>query len=157
MCLVNDAVYIAKYADGKHAGEWAAVGAEFQVPYVFKKLFSKEPIEFEDYCNIRSVKTAMYLDMNEGLPDGEHDYRFIGKTGSFVPILPGMGGGELLREKEGKYYAVGGTKGYRWLESEVVRKIEKVYSVINTEYAENMAKAAVDHISEFCDYNELIS
>lgn len=157
MCLVNDAVYIAKYADGKHAGEWTAVGAEFQVPYVFKKLFSKEPVEFEDYCNIRSVKTAMYLDMNEGLLDGEHDYQFIGKTGSFVPILPGMGGGELLREKEGKYYAVGGTKGYRWLESEVVQKMEKVYSVINTEYAENMAKAAVEHISEFCDYNELIS
>ena len=39
MCLVNDAVYIAKYKDGKHAGEWTATGTEFQVPYVFKTLF----------------------------------------------------------------------------------------------------------------------
>ena len=45
MCLVNDAVYIAKYKDGKHAGEWTATGTQFQVPYVFKKLFTKEPIE----------------------------------------------------------------------------------------------------------------
>ena len=33
MCLVNDAVYIAKYKDGKHAGEWTATGTQFQVPY----------------------------------------------------------------------------------------------------------------------------
>lgn len=67
MCLVNDAVYIAKYKDGKHAGEWSATGAQFAVPYVFKKLFSKEPIEFEDMCEAKSVSTALYLDMNEGL------------------------------------------------------------------------------------------
>lgn len=42
MCLVNDAVYIAKYKDGKHAGEWTATGTQFQIPYVFKKLFSRE-------------------------------------------------------------------------------------------------------------------
>ena len=69
MCLVNDAVYIAKYKDGKHAGEWTATGTQFQVPYVFKKLFSKEPIEFEDMCETKSVTSALYLDMNEGLPD----------------------------------------------------------------------------------------
>lgn len=69
MCLVNDAVYIAKYKDGKHAGEWTATGTQFQVPYVFKKLFSKEPIEFEDMCETKSVTSALYLDMNENLPD----------------------------------------------------------------------------------------
>lgn len=65
MCLVNDAVYIAKYLDG----EWTATGTQFQVPYVFKTLFSKEPIEFGDLCETKSVTTALYLDMNEGLPD----------------------------------------------------------------------------------------
>ena len=30
MCLVNDAVYIAK-----HDGKWDATGAQFAVPYVF--------------------------------------------------------------------------------------------------------------------------
>lgn len=65
MCLVNDAVYIAKYDNG----EWTATGTQFQVPYVFKKLFSREPIEFDDMCETKSVTSALYLDMNEDLPD----------------------------------------------------------------------------------------
>ena len=69
MCLVNNAVYIAKYKDGKHAGEWTATGTQFQIPYVFKKLFSKEPIEFNDLCETKSVTTALYLDRNENLSD----------------------------------------------------------------------------------------
>lgn len=67
MCLVNDAVYIAKYKDGKHAGEWTATGTQFAVPYVFKKLFSKEDICFEDLCETKAVSSALYLDMNEGM------------------------------------------------------------------------------------------
>lgn len=68
MCLVNDAVYIARYKnDDGIPGKWTATGAQFAVPYVFKKLFSKEPIEFEDMCEAKSVSTALYLDMNEGL------------------------------------------------------------------------------------------
>lgn len=74
MCLVNDAVYIAKYKDG----DWTATGTQFQVPYVFKTLFSKEKLEFEDMCETKSVSSALYLDSNEGLPDvsayeKEHD------------------------------------------------------------------------------------
>ena len=69
MCLVNNSVYIAKYKDGKHAGEWTATGTQFQIPYVFKKLFSKEPIEFDDLCETKSVTTALYLDRNENLSD----------------------------------------------------------------------------------------
>lgn len=65
MCLVNDAVYIAKYDTGK----WTATGTQFQVPYVFKTLFSKESIAFEDMCETKSVTGgALYLDMNENLP-----------------------------------------------------------------------------------------
>ena len=84
MCLVNDAVYIAKYAsveecmgwhgvipgdNFKKAGKWTATGTQFQVPYVFKKLFSHDPIEFDDMCETKSVTSALYLDMNENLPD----------------------------------------------------------------------------------------
>ena len=68
-CLVNDAVYIARFADGKNAGKWTPTGKQFAVPYVFKSLFSKEPIEFEDLCETMSVTTALYLDSNEMLPD----------------------------------------------------------------------------------------
>lgn len=85
MCLVNDAVYIAKYASAEtceelygyvpgenkdHPLTWTATGTQFQVPYVFKTLFSKEPIEFDDMCETKSVsKGALYLDANEHLPD----------------------------------------------------------------------------------------
>ena len=67
MCLVNDAVYIAK---DNETGEWSATGTQFAVPYVFKKLFSKESITFEDMCETKSVgKGDLYLDMNEKLVD----------------------------------------------------------------------------------------
>lgn len=85
MCLVNDAVYIARYADAEscekmygyvpgdnqeHPLQWTATGTQFAVPYVFKTLFSHEPIVFEDMCETKSVtKGALYLDKNETLPD----------------------------------------------------------------------------------------
>ena len=67
MCLVNDAVYIAKYSMGGEG--WTATGTQFAVPYVFKKLFSREDILFEDLCETKSVTSALYLDMNENYPD----------------------------------------------------------------------------------------
>ena len=120
-CLVNDAVYIAKY----QGGGWTATGAQFQHPYVFKKLFSKEQIEFIDLCEIKSVtgESSLYLDLNEGLGEDEHNYQFVGRTGEFCPIKEGSGGGLLYREKDGKYFAATGTKGYRWLESESIRNL----------------------------------
>ena len=152
MCLVNDAVYIAKYKGGKHDGEWTATGAEFQHPYVFKRLFSKEPIEFRDLCEVKTVTSAMYLDFNEDLDEGEHQYRFVGKTGLFTPVIDGVGGGVLYREKDGKYYAVGGTKGYRWLEAEMVEELG-LEDKVDFSYFDTLAKDARDHISEFGDYS----
>lgn len=65
MCLVNNAVYIAR-----DNGKWTATGAQFAVPYVFKKLFTKESITFDDMCETKSVgKGDLYLDRNEGMPD----------------------------------------------------------------------------------------
>lgn len=190
MCLVNDAVYIAKYKDGKHAGEWTATGTQFQVPYVFKKLFSKEPIEFEDMCETKSVTSALYLDMNEGLPDvseleaerdrlakkdppmeGEglseeiakgHNYHFIGKVGQFCPIKPGCGGGILLRETENKktgekgYAAATGSKGFRWLESEMVRELGKENDIDRT-YYNNLVDEAVKSLSSYGDFERFVA
>lgn len=161
MCLVNDAVYIAKYKDGKHAGEWTATGAQFAVPYVFKTLFSKEDIQFEDMCETKSVSTALYLDTNEGLPEDEHDYHFIGKVSSFCPIKSGCGGGELLREgkdKEGniKYYAATGSKGYRWLESEMVEQLGK-QNDIDRSYYDAMVDNAINEIDKNGDYEWFVS
>ena len=161
MCLVNDAVYIAKYKDGKHAGEWTATGTQFAVPYVFKKLFSGEPIEFKDMCETKSVATALYLDANEDLPENEHSYHFIGKVGSFCPIKPGCGGGELLREgkdKEGniKYSSATGAKGYRWLESEMVKELGKE-DCIDRSYYDKLVNDAADTIAKYGDISWFIS
>lgn len=150
-CLVNDAVYIAKYKDGKHKGEWTATGAQFAHPYVFKNLFSKEPILFDDLCETKSVSSYLYLDMNEKAPD-DHDYRFVGKVGSFCPIKSNCGGGLLLREKDGKYYSVTGSKGYRWLEAEVVKELNKE-SDIDLNYFKNLTNTAIEAIEQYADFD----
>lgn len=153
MCLVNDAVYIAKYQDG----DWTATGTQFQIPYVFKTLFSKQPIEFEDMCETKSVTSALYLDMNESLPENEHDYVFIGKVGRFCPIKPGCGGGVLCREAtdpktgEKKYASATGAKGYRWLESETVKILEKEDD-IDRSYYNRLVDEAVETISKYGDF-----
>lgn len=151
-CLVNDAVYIAR----KQNGKWEAVGAQFAQPYVFKTLFSHEPITFDDMCETKTVTTALYLDMNEGLGEEEHDYHFVGRAGSFCPIRPGFGGGVLLREKEGKYYAATGSKGFRWLEAEMVKIMGKE-DEIDRKYYDNLVDAAVGDISEFGDFEWFVS
>lgn len=176
MCLVNDAVYIAKYKDvewcektygylpskqKKKAGKWDATGKQFAVPYVFKTLFSKEDIEFGDMCETMSVATALYLDNNENLPEGEHDYHFIGKVGSFCPILPGHGGGELLREgkdKDGnvKYSAATGSKGYRWLEAEMVSTLGKEKD-IDRSYYNKLVDDAIDTMGKYGDFEWFVS
>ena len=228
MCLVNDAVYIAKYSDderNEHPGEWTATGTQFQVPYVFKTLFSREPIRFEDLTETKSCTTALYLDMNEKLPDvsaaekdlakyqkkmrdvwgkewpgmveafnilsmetcrekwlyGDyteeilqqsrewsekiaelkeeiakgHDYVFIGKVGLFAPVRPGHGGGLLMREKDGKYYSVGGTSGYRWLEAETIH--DRLESVVDMRYFQELDDAAIEAIGEYGDFSDFVS
>ena len=165
MCLMNDAVYIAKYdmqgqrnKGGKHAGKWTATGKQFQVPYVFKSLFSHEAIEFKDLCETRSVTTAMYLDMNEDLKENEHNYIFVGRVGQFCPIKSGCGGGELLRESKerDKFSAVGGTKEFRWLESEVVKSLGKEDD-IDRDYYKKLVDRAVEDISKFGDFESFVT
>ncbi len=220
MCLVNDAVYIARYAtverccdlygkeyvdsekdickeNKKHPYDWTATGTQFQVPYVFKTLFSKENIEFGDMCETKSVTSALCLDMNEDLPDVSaleeerdklwkqitdrkrmdepmpteyarveeltaeiakgHNYHFIGKVGRFCPIKPGCGGGVLLRETENKgtkekgYAAATGSKGFRWLESEMVIQLNKQEDIDRT-YYNNMVDEAVKSLSAYGDF-----
>ena len=193
MCLVNDAVYIAKYQDG----DWTATGTQFQIPYVFKTLFSREPLVFEDMCETKSVATALYLDMNEKLPDvskaeaelqainkkypkGEypfdvderaqtlekeiaegHNYIFVGKVGQFCPIEPGYNGGLLVREMvdkntgEKKYVSATGAKGYRWLESEMVKELGKE-NTIDRSYYNKLVDDAIDTISKYGDFEQFV-
>lgn len=150
-CLVNDAVYIAQTGDG----QWHAVGAQFAQPYVFKTLFSHEPIELNDLFEVKAVSTALYLDMNEGLGADEHNYNFIGKVGAFCPVYQGRGGGVLLREKDGKYFAATGTKGYRWLEADMVRELRREDD-IDRGYYTALVDEALDTISKFGDVEQFL-
>ena len=166
MCLVNDAVYIAKYADGPHEyelptgekvmTEWTATGKEFQVPYVFKTLFSKNEVVFKDLCQTINVKEGeLYLDYNENLPEGEHSAVFVGKVGSFVPVKKGLGAAGLFRVKDGKYYAAPGTKGYMWLEAQTV--LYRDEKDIDMSYYDTMAEKAIEHINKFGDFYRFIN
>lgn len=178
MCLVNNAVYIARYMDAadckawygyvpgdneKEGGEWTATGTQFQVPYVFKTLFSHEDIVFNDLCETKSVsKGAIYLDKNEDLAEGEHNYIFVGRVGQFCPIKPGCGGALLVREAgvkdngEAKYDSVTGAKDYRWLESEMVYNLH-LEETIDRSYFDKMATKAVEAISEYGDFEQFAS
>ena len=222
LCLVNDAVYIAK---DKSDGHWTATGTQFQVPYVFKTLFSKEEITFDDLCETKSASTSLYLDFNENMEDiapyekeyerllkefgkqaslsqnnpptksmtitylenwfnatlddnlaledidpnlvqniidirekmnSLHNYTFIGKVGRFCPMKPGTGGGILYREKDGKYYAAGGTKGYRWKESEIVRTLNQDKDIDKSYYNE-LVDAAIASIDQYGDFERFVN
>ena len=166
ICLVNGSTYIAKYADGPHEfelptgekimTEWTATAAQFQQPYVFKTLFSHTPIKFKDMTETKEVKGALYLDFNEKLPEGEHDYRFIGKVGEFCPMNKGCGGGELLRFADDKYSAAVGTKGYRWMEAELVKSLGKEND-IDKSYYTKLVDEAVKDISAYGDFEWFVA
>ena len=171
MCLVNDAVYIAKYDTAEHAqklygyipedlkehgGEWTATGTQFQVPYVFKNLFTKEDILLTDMVETKSVTSALYLDFNENLSEGDHNYVFVGKCGAFCPILSGYNGGVLCREKDGKYNAATGSKGYRWKEYEVVRDLG-LEGEVDRGYYEELCRKAREEIGRFGSFELFVS
>lgn len=177
ICLVNNAVYVAKAATPEWCqqtygylpeenepsyleenGYWTATGTQFQVPYVFKTLFSKQPVDFEDKCEVKSSKEgALYLDFNEELPEGEHNYRFVGKVGQFTPMKNGAGGAKLLAKREDKktgetkYVNAPGATEYRWMESEMVRISNKKNLVDENFYISLVddAKAAVSKYGDF--------
>lgn len=70
-----------------------------------EKLKKKDPEA--NACRINALETYI---------SEQHDYKFIGRVGQFVPIKPGCGGAELLCNRDGKYVAVAGTTGYRFKE-----------------------------------------
>jgi DNA polymerase elongation subunit (family B) len=152
-CLVNEAVYIAR-----KGGLWTAVGAQFQHPYVFKTLFSGEEPMFHDFCETKQVlQGTMYLDF-DAVEKPMFDYKgkhFVGRTGRFTPVKEGFGGGILYRVKEGKPYAVAGTKGYLWVESEMAMDMPQ--EAIDESYFEKLVEDARRTISKFGNFEEFVS
>lgn len=161
-CLVNDAVYVAgtqhvPWEEGFPKFKWSTVGAQFAHPYVFKTLFSNEELEFDDYCESRSVvKGAMYLDKSEAEEPDISQMRHIGKTGAFVPVLDH--GGKLYRVNDDKFYAVSGTKGHLWMEADVAIEVgEKDELQIDMAYFEKLKEDAITTITKFGNFEEFIT
>jgi hypothetical protein len=176
-CLVNDAVYVAR-----SNGKWDTVGAQFQHPVVRKALFTHEPIKFEDLCETKQVSSgsAMYLDFDESQATPNNPYKgmhFIGRVGMFLPVHEHVGGAKLVRVKDGKSYAVTGTKGYLWLEAEMVRQLKmtaidrllfedltdaingtgSLIDIVNMGYYESLVDDAMVTLEKFGDYYEFVT
>jgi hypothetical protein len=167
-CLVNDAVYVAgiqtvPWEAGFPKYTWSATGAQFQHPYVFKTLFSNEALNFEDYCEARSVvKGTMYIYTGSekpvnGVLEGDAKLlRHVGRTGLFVPVE--RNGGTLFRFNDNKYYAVSGTKGHLWIEADTaVEANERDKVSIDMSYFEKLRADAVKAIEQFGSFEEFVS
>ena len=75
----------------------------------------------------------------------------VGRTGSFVPVK--HNGGNLWRIKDGKKYAVTGTKGYKWVDREIAKSRDAAHDLfIDMEYFESLAKEAINTINKFGDF-----
>lgn len=220
--LFNDAAYVAKTEDGEYITKADQFKKEKQ-PYLFKTLFSHEPYEFKDFCEVKSVsKGAIYLDMNEdlgepvddlydkenaklnrmlkkaekklceenpGISDAwlhtklysydtcefpeikaqfdiceklkeeipkHHKMVFVGRVGQFTPVVSGAGGGVLYRVENGQKYAISGSTGYRWLESEDVKQYGMEEKIDKTYYMKLVDEAIVD-FNEIVDFDWFVS
>ena len=177
----------------EHGGDWTATGKEFQIPFVFKTMFSKEPITFVDKTQTFSVsKGDLYLDFDEGM-DVErrteleaqlkkleskykkepnealkaqiddlktdvaalHNFSYVGRVSSFVPMKYGTGSGVLYRMADGKANAAAGTTGYRWLETAMVEGTE-LENMIDISYWTAMVDTAKESINKYIPYDEFV-
>lgn len=62
----------------------------------------------------------------------------------------------MYRKADGKYYAVTGTKNYRWLESEMVKLLGKEDD-IDRSYYDKLVDDAITDISKHGDFNWFVS
>jgi len=132
--IINKATYIAKTPEG----EWEAKAAEFANPYVFKKLFTGEQIEAEDYFITKEVKGKMYV--------GD---KFVGRIGR---VYASVSGDDVWRVDGEKRSHVTGTVGYKW-------KLEQDFPGVmdvDRSYYDELCEAAIKHINEVGPSGEIV-
>lgn len=71
----------------------------------------------------------------------------IGRVGRFTPIKISFGGGQLWREREGKFYTVAGTKGFMWTTSDVAATLDK--EAIDETYFLKLVEDAKEQIEKY--------
>lgn len=161
MCIVDDAQYVAyevekdgevldgsRIEDGKvkNAPFWTVTGAKFAAPYLFKTLFTHEPIEFKDYAETKSVDdAAIYIctDKSE---------KFVGRVGSFVAVKKAYGG-KLMRIKGDKRSAVTGTKNWYWNEASIIKSNP---DRLDMDYYRKQCDDAIATINKYYPFDEFV-
>ena len=112
--------------------------------------------------DIKSVTTSMYLNMDKNKTNEElkkDELEFIGKVGGVTPVDKSIGG-ILVRESKDKngnvkFGAVGGTKGYYWLETQKIKELG-LEEYIDRSYYENLCNEAIKAINKYGDFNMFI-
>lgn len=124
LALINKSVFVGETIDG----EWKVKGAQFAVPYVYKKLFTKEDICRDDYSVVKEVRSAIYLGDYPVREEGEKlaDFKqrkqafdiptrctFVGRIARVYASNTGM---DVIRydSKKGTMGFVQDTKGHKW-------------------------------------------
>jgi hypothetical protein len=97
----------------------------------------------------------MYLDKKEDESENlfYRDMHHLGRSGRFVPVEEN--GGTLYRVKDDKYYAVTGTKGYKWIEAEVAKVMPDLK--VDMSYFEKLKDEAIKTIEGFGSFEEFVS
>jgi len=131
MALVNRSTYIAEYDDGDGI-KWEATGAQFAVPYVYKKLFTHEEVVFEDFPIDKSVSGNAYIALGG---------KFIGKIAQLYPSITGEEATRVNKE-DNKVDSLNGTKGYLWREWSEFKGPED----IDMEYYDTLVTKAIKKI-----------
>jgi hypothetical protein len=142
LALVNKSTYIchASWAEKKKKiGQWSATGSQFADPYVFKTLFSKEPLTKEDFFVTKEVKNASVF-----LGD-----KFIGRL---AEVYASVSGEEMFRVADEKKGSISGTKGYRW-------KLSKDWTNhkdLDMTYYKELLEKAIEAIAKVGDVSLMI-
>lgn len=135
LALVNKSTYICQDQEG----EWHATGAQFADPYVFKTLFTKEPLKKEDFFVTKEVKNASVF-------VGE---KFIGRL---AEVYASSTGEEMFRVADEKKGSISGTKGYKW-------KLSKDWTGhkdLNMNYYKDLLEKAVEAIAKVGDVSIIL-
>ena len=147
LCLIDKAQYIAQDEEGN----WTATGKEFQIPYIFKALFTKEKITAKDLFEVKEVKgdAKIYLCRDD-------EKIFVGKIGIFVPVL--SDGYSIMVERNGKLDNVQGTKGYKWISIEDQSiSLDEFKDILDQDYYRSKIEEARALIAKFGDAERFLN
>lgn len=79
----------------------------------------------------------------------------VGRTGRFVPVNYGYGGGQLWRITDGKPYAVQGTKGHLWVDANIAADLPD--EAIDYGYFDSLVKEGIASLEKFLENTSFAS